>query len=189
MKCVIISEEKIIDLGKRCLSNLRDFVNNEYNLEFNDVKRLRTLFFLACQKVVGEQQKSKENLYVFEEFNLNLENLNLENLNLENLNLKNLNIKNKNEVWNEKLDEKFCEAVKYTKKSKVGNDESEVEEVFNTPVCDIYSREKFSLEETDRIFILVEDGLDRCQEINEDLYYEIKDFKKYIVFIIVVIKD
>ena len=57
MKCVIISEEKVIDLGKRCLSNLRDFVNNEYCLGYNEVKRLRTLFFLACQKVVGEQLK------------------------------------------------------------------------------------------------------------------------------------
>ena len=57
MKCVIIFEEKVIDLGKRCLSNLRDFVNDEYDLEFNEVKRLRTLFFLACQKVFGEQLK------------------------------------------------------------------------------------------------------------------------------------
>ena len=61
MKCVIISEEKIIDFGKRCLSNLRDFVNNEYCQGFNEVKRLRTLFFLACQKVFFEQLKSEEN--------------------------------------------------------------------------------------------------------------------------------
>ena len=58
MKCVIISEEKVIDLGKWCLSNLRDFVNDEYYyLRYNKVKRLRTLFFLACQKVFGEQLK------------------------------------------------------------------------------------------------------------------------------------
>ena len=44
---------------------------------------------------------------------------------------------------------------------------------------------EFSLEETDRIFSLVEDGLNLCDEINEDLYYEIKDYKKlyYVYFI------
>ena len=76
-----------------------------------------------------------------------------------------------------KIRKKFWEAVNYTKKSKVG-DETKVEEVFNTPVCDKYSRVEFSLEETDRIFRLIKDGLDRCFEINEDLFYEIKDFKK-----------
>ena len=161
MKSVIITEEKVIDLGKQCLSNLRDFVNNEYDLEFNEVKRLRTLYFMACQKVVGEQLKSKENPSSV-----------LEKLNLENI----------NEVWNEKLEKKFWEAVNYTKKSKVG-DESKVEEVFNTPVCDKYSRVEFSLEETDRIFRLVKDGLDKCLEIYEDLYFEIKDFEKiYCVY-------
>ena len=63
-----------------------------------------------------------------------------------------------------------------TKKSEVG-DESKVEEVFNTPVFDKYSRVEFSLEETYRIFDLVEYGLNRCQEIDEDLYFEIKDFE------------
>ena len=159
MKCVIIFEEKVIDFGKRCLSNLRDFVNNEYCLGFNEVKRLRT-FFLACQKVADKQRKLKENPSSV-----------LEKLYLV------------NEVWNEKLEEKFQEALMNTKKSKVGNDESEVEEVFNTPVCDKYSRVNFSLEETDRIFRLVEDGLDRCKEIKEDLYFEIKYFKKlYYVY-------
>ena len=168
MKCVIISEEKVIDLGKRCLSNLRDFVNNEYLLGFNEVKRLRTLFFLACQKVVGEQLKSKENpSSVFEKLNLENPFFVLEKLNLKNI----------NEVWNEKLQEKFREAFKYVKKSKVG-DETKVEEVFNTPVCDKYSREEFSLEETDRIFSLAKDGLNRCQELNEDLFDDIKDFEK-----------
>ena len=72
------------------------------------------------------------------------------------------------------------------KKSKVGDDndddddddddETKIEEVFNTPVNDKYSRMEFSLEETERIFILINDGLDNCHEINEDLYYEIKDF-------------
>ena len=139
MKCVIISKEKVIDLGKRCLSNLRDFVNNEYCLGFNEVKRLRTLFFLACQKVVGEKQKLK--------------------------------------VWNEKLEEKFWEVVNYVKKSKEG-DESEVEEIFNKQVLEKYSRVEFSLKETARIFDLVEDGLYKCNELDEDFYYEIKDFKK-----------
>ena len=148
MKRVIISEEKVIDMGKRCLSNLREFVNNEYFLGFNEVKRLRTLFFLACQRVVGDQRKS-------------------------------------NELWNEKLEEKFCEAVEYTKKSKVENNESEVEEVFNKLVIEKYSREKFSLEELDKIFYLVKDGLDRCKELNKDLYFEIKYFKNlYYVYII-----
>ena len=151
--------KKIIDLGKRCLSNLRDFVNDEYCLGFNEVKRLRTLFFLVCQKVVGKQRKSKNHYLV-------------------------------NELWNEKLEEKFQEALMITKKSKVGNDESEVEEVFNTPVCDKYSRLEFSLEELDRIFYLIKDGLDRCKEINEDLYFEIEYFIKlyyvYIMFILLI---
>ena len=156
MKCVIIAEEKIIDLGKRCLSNLLDILNNEYFLGFNEVKRLRTLFFLACQKVVGEQQKSKENSSF------------IEKLYILNLNL--------NKVWNEKLEEKFWEAVNYVKKSKVG-DKSKVEEVFNTPVCDKYSRKEFSLEEIYKIFNLVKCGVDKCFEINEDLYFDIKNFK------------
>ena len=42
---------------------------------------------------------------------------------------------------------------------------------------DKYSRVKFSLEEIIRIFRLIEEGLNRCQEIDEDLYYKIKDFK------------
>ena len=101
MKCVIISKEKVIDLGKRCLSNLRDFVNDEYFLGYNEAKRLRTLFFMTCQKVFGEQLKSKENPYYV----------------LVNGNLKvNVNV---NEVWNEKLEEKFQEAFNYVKKSKV----------------------------------------------------------------------
>ena len=36
---------------------------------------------------------------------------------------------------------------------------------------------KFSLEETDRIFRLIEEGLYRCFELDEDLYSEIKDFE------------
>ena len=147
MKCVIISEEKVIDLGKRCLSKLRDFVNDEYFLGFNKVKRLRTLFFLACQKVVGENTPI----------------------------IKLLN-EECNKVWNEKLEEKFWEASMIVEKSEVG-DESKIEEVFNTPVCEKYSKMNFSLEETDRIFILIKDGLDKCHDIDEDLYYEIKDFK------------
>ena len=158
MRCVIISEEKIINLGKQCLSNLRDFVNDEKHLEFNEVKRLRTLFFLACQKVVGEKQKSKENnsyIPVIEIIN---------------------------EVWNEKLQEKFCEALIYIKKSKVG-DESKVEEIFNTIVFEKYSRMEFSLEETYRIFDLIKDGLDKCIEIDDYLPYKIKDFEKiYCVY-------
>ena len=75
MKCVIISEEKIIDLGKRCISNMIKFVNNEYYLGFNNVKILRTLFFLACQKVFGEQLKSKENLSVTSQINITKLNL------------------------------------------------------------------------------------------------------------------
>ena len=146
MKCVVISEKKLIDLGKRCLSNLRDFVNDEYLLEYNEVKRLRTLYFLACQKVVGKK------------------------------------------VWNENLEQKFWEAENYTKKSKVG-DETKVEEVFNTPVTDKYTKEEFSLEETIRIFSLVEDGIKRCQELDEDLYFEINNFEYiYIMFITVVTK-
>ena len=148
MSIVIISEEKVIDLGKRCLSNLIDFANNEYLLEFNEVKRLRTLFFLACQKVVSEQKKSK---YI-------------------------------NKVWNEKLEEKFREAENYVKKSEVG-DESKVEKVFNTVVLEKYSRVEFSLEEIYRIFNLVENGLDKCIELNDDLRYKIKDFEKiYFVY-------
>ena len=168
MKCVIISEEKVIDLGKRCLSNLRDFVNNEYNLEYNDVKRLKTLYFMTCKKVFVEQQKSKENNYFI------LENIN-EVLN-EKIKEKYPIFENINEVWNEKIEEKYWEAVKYVKKSKAG-DESKVEEVFNTPVCNKYSRKEFSLEETARIFSLIEDGLNRCHELNEDLFRDIKDFE------------
>ena len=50
-------------------------------------------------------------------------------------------------------------------------------------MCDKYSRVEFSLEETDRIFRLVEDGLDKCIELDDDLRYEIKDFKNiYYVY-------
>ena len=200
MKCVIISEEKLIDLGKRCLSNLRDFVNNEYYLRFNEVKRLRTIYFMTCKKVFGEQLKSKEyNSLVFNnlmkyqntDFILQPDSKEKENL--------------LNEVWNEKIEEKYCEAKKYCEaeknfrkfkieeifktpmyekyfiKSKIedeskNEDESKIEEVFNTPVCEKYSRMEFSLEETIRIFELIKDGLYNCQEIYEDLYYEIKNF-------------
>lgn len=155
MKCVIISEKKVFDLGKRCLSNLRDFVNNEYLLGFNEVKRLRTLYFLACQKVVAEKLKSKENPSFL-----------LENPSLVNI----------NEVWNEKLEEKFLEAFKYNKKSKVG-DQSKVEEVFKSPVCDKYSKVEFSLKETARILSLVESGLKNCKELDGDLIFDIKDFE------------
>ena len=148
MKTVIITEEKIIDFGKKCLSNLRDFVNDEYFLSFNEVKRLRTLYFMSCQKVFCEQLKSKEK-YI---------------------------IKNINEVWNEKLDNKFWEAFKIIKKSKVVNDDSKVEEIFKTPVMEKYSRMKFSLEEINKILNFLKDGIDRCHDINEDLYYEIKYF-------------
>ena len=181
MKCVIISKEKVIDLGKWCLSNLRDFVNDEYFLTFNEVKRLRTLFFLACQKVFGEQLKSKKNYSVLEKLYYVLEKLYLVN-----------------EVWNEKLQKKFLEASNIVKKLKEENelrieeifnnsgkykkskveDENElkIEEIFNTSVNDKYSKMEFSLEETNRIFILIKDGLYNCFEIKEDLYYEIKDF-------------
>ena len=159
MKCVIITEEKIIDLGKRCLSKLRDFVNDEYLLGFNEVKRLRTLYFMACQKVFGEQLKSKKNYSVLEKLYSILEKLYLVD-----------------EVWNEKLEKKFREAFNYVKKSEVG-DESKVEEVFNTIVFEKYSRVEFSLKELYKIFDLVEEGLDKCIELDDDLYFKIKDFK------------
>ena len=177
MKCVIISKEKVIDLGKLCLSNLRDFVNNEYFLGFNEVKRLRTLYFMTCQMVFGEQLKSKEN----NSFVIN--NIMKYQNNNYFVELKETKENILNELWNEKIAEKYCEAKKYVIKSKVGNDESEVEEVFNTPVCEKYSRMEFSLEETDRIFDLIKDGLNKCFELNEDLYYEIKNFEKiYYVY-------
>ena len=205
MKCVIISEKKLFDLGKRCLSNLRDFVNNEYLL-YNQVKRLRTLYFMVCQLVFSEQLKSKE----YNSFVLN--NMKYKNEDY----IVNPDLKEKenllNEVWNEKIEEKYCEAKKYCEaeknfrkfkieeifktqmyekyfiKSKIedeskNEDESKIEEVFNTPVCEKYSRMEFSLEETIRIFELIKDGLYNCQEIYEDLYYEIKDFEKiYYVY-------
>ena len=157
MKCVIVPEEKVINLGKRCLSNMRDFVNDKYLLQYNEVKRLRTLYFMACQKVVGEQLKSKENPSSV-----------LEKLNLENI----------NEVWNEKLQEKFWEALMITKESKIVNDDSKVEEIFNTAVMEKYSTKKFSLKETERIFDLIDEGINKCLELNGDLYCDIKDFKK-----------
>ena len=90
---------------------------------------------------------------------------------LEKFNLKNINV-----VWNVKLQEKFWEALINTKESIVG-DESKVEEVFNTIVFEEYSRVEFSLEETYRIFDLIEEGLNKCDEINSDLYYKIKELK------------
>ena len=161
MKCVIISKEKVNNLGKQCLSDLRNFVNDEYLLGFNEVKRLRTLFFLACQKVFGEQMKSKKNYSVLEKLYSVLEKLYLVD-----------------EVWNEKLEEKFREASMITEKSEIVDDESKIEEVFNTPVNDKYSRMEFSLEETKRIFDLIEEGVNKCIEIDDYVYYEIKDFKK-----------
>ena len=156
MKCVIISEKKVIDLGKRCLSNLRDFVNDEYFLGFNEVKRLRTLFFLACQKVFGEQQKSKLCNKLFNE--------------------------ECNEVWNEEFEKKFEEALMITEKSEIGDYKSKIEEVFNTPVLEKYSKKNFSLEETERIFDLIKKGLDKCFQLNEDLHFKIKNFK-YIYYV------
>ena len=117
---------------------------------------MRTLFFLACQKVAGEKQKSKENnsyIPVIEIIN-----------------------EEWNEVWNEELQKKFSKALMITKKSELGN-ESKVEKIFNTPVFEKYSRVKFSLEEIYRIFYLIEDGLFKCQELNNDLFYKIKEFK------------
>ena len=171
MKCVIISEKKLFDLGKRCLSNLRDFVNNEYLL-YNQVKRLRTLYFMVCQLVFSEQLKSKEyNSFVLNNI-MKYQNTDYivqpDSKEKENL---------LNEVWNEKIEEKYFEAKKYVIESKMGDEESEVKEVFNTPVNDKYSRMEFSLEETYEIFNMLKDELNRCHEIYEDLYYEIKDFK------------
>ena len=104
MKCVIISEEKLIDLGKRCLSNLRDFVNDEYLLGFNEVKRLRTLFFLACQLVFSEQLKSKKNNSVLENIS---EELNKKISKVLNKNINEELNENINEVWNENYKKSF----------------------------------------------------------------------------------
>ena len=102
----------------------------------------------------------------------------LENINqVWNENINEVWNENINEVWNEKLEEKFWEALMITKKSELGDD-SKVEKVFNTPMYDKYSIVEFSLEETYRIFDLIEYGLNKCQELNEDLFYEIKDFVK-----------
>ena len=199
MKCVIISEKKLIDYGKQCLLNLRDFVNDEYHLGYNEVKRLRTLYFMTCQLVFSEQLKSKEyNSFVLKNIMKYKNEDYIVNPDLkENL---------LNEVWNEKIEEKYCEAKKYCeaeknrRKSKIEEifktqmyekyfikskieDESKIEEVFNTPVCEKYSRMEFSLKETIRIFELINDGLYNCQEIYENLYYKIKDFEKiYYVY-------
>ena len=159
MSSVIISEEKVIELGKLCLSNLRNLVNDEYFLGFNEVKRLRTLFFLACQKVFFEQIISKEKEYsilnnIIELFDVNI-----------------------NEVWNEKLEEKFYKALMITKKSKIGN-YYKIEEVFNTPVFEKYSKVEFSLKEIYRIIDLIDEGVNKCCDLNEDLYCDIKTFKK-----------
>ena len=156
MKCVIITEKKVIDLGKWCLSKLRNIINDEYLLTYNEVKRLRTLFFLACQKVYGE--KLEEKGYSI-----------LKNISEE------LN-ENKNEVWNEKLQEKFYEALMITEKSKIG-DYSKIEEVFKTPVFEKYSKVEFSLKETYEIIDLINKGVDKCFELNEDLFFDINDFK------------
>ena len=194
MKCVIISEEKLIDFGKKCLSNLRDFVNDEYCLkEFNDVKRLRTLFFLACQKVVGKKLELKENLYIdFFEVSNEVCNEKIQKIMKEIWNIeeekKDEKIINEklqeiiNEVWNEELQEKFWEALMIAKKTEV-EEETKVEEIFNTPVNEKYSRIKFSLEELYRIFDLIEDGIDKCIEIDDDIIFKIRDFKKiYYVY-------
>ena len=155
MKCVIISEEKLFNFGKKCLSNLKDFVNKN-SLGFNSVKRLRTLFFMTCQLVFSDQEEVKRGYYYFGKM---------------------YNIKEKcNEQLNEKFKEKYLEVIDYVKKSKAGDEETKLEEVFKTPVIEKYSTEKFSLEEINRIFKLVKDGLDKCKEIDEDLYYEIKNF-------------
>ena len=154
MTHVIIYEEKLIDLGKRCLSNLRDFVNNNYG--YNNVKRLRTLFFMSCQMVFSQQLILKGGYFKFEK--LYEENEEKEEL-------------------NEKFEEKFLKVIDYVKKSKEGDEESEIEEVFKIPVWEKYSTKEFSLEEIDRIFKLINDGLDRCKELSGDLYYQIKYFK------------
>ena len=65
-----------------------------------------------------------------------------------------------------------------TKESKIVDDDTKVEEIFNTPVLEKYSRKKFSLEETERIFDLIDEGVNKCFELNGDLYWDIKDFKK-----------
>ena len=63
-----------------------------------------------------------------------------------------------------------------TKKPEIV-DESKVEEVFNTALFEKYSIVEFSLEETYRIFDLIKDGLDKCQEIDYDLFTDINHFK------------
>ena len=118
---------------------------------------------MTCQNVFGEQLKSKEK-----------DNSNIFNFINEDYIL--------NEVWNEKIEEKYFEVKKYIIKSKIGNDESEVEEIFKTPVDDKYSRMKFSLEKIERIFDLLKNGLDKCFEIDEDLIFEINNFK-YIYYV------
>ena len=157
MKCIIISEKELIDLGKRCLSNLIKFVNSEYFIDNNGVKRLRTLFFMSCQMVFSEQLNPKK-------FHVEYEKI------------YDINEKKLNKICDKKFEEKFLEVNDYVKKSKKGDKESKLEEVFNTPVFEKYSTEKFSLEEINRIFKLVENGLDKCDQIIEDLYCDIKHF-------------
>ena len=198
MKCVIFSEEKVIDFGKKCLSDLRDFVNDEYFLTFNAVKRLRTLYFMTCQMIFSEQIKSKDNFYTFnnimkykkEEKEIIFNNAWHEDKEKEII-FNNAWHEDKekeiifNKVWNEEIQEKFKEVSMIVEKSKKGDEESEVEEIFKTPVDEKYSKMEFSLEETERIFNLVKHGLDRCNEINENLYYQIKYFKHlYYVYTI-----
>ena len=113
---------------------------------------------MACQKVFSEKLKSKKKYFVLEKLYSVLEKLYLVD-----------------EEWNEKLEEKFDKVSIIIKNSEIG-DESKIEEVFYTTVNDKYSRVEFSLEETYRIFDLIKNGLDKCQELDEDLYYEIKDF-------------
>ena len=185
MSSVIISEEKVIELGKLCLSNLRNFVNDEYLLTYNDVKRLRTLFFLACQKVFYEKElcDEKELCEKFWEAKIIVKKIKIKYEKLDEKYWEAYNIIKKTKIENEKIKNIFFTSFYNNQKKSLIEDNTKIEKVFETPVIEEYSRKKFSLEETYRIFDFIKDGLYNCNEYNEDLYYQIKDFKNiYYVY-------
>lgn len=164
MACVIISEKKLYDFGKRSFLFLRECVNNDYLLTYNAFKRLRILYFMTCQKVYCEnKERHKERN---EKRNNNLIKLFKENSG-ENL----------NEVWSKELNDKYRIISNMVYLSKKGDEDKKLEEIFNEPEDDSYTKVEFSLEEIYTIFDLLKDGVKKCFELSEDLFFDVEDFK------------
>ena len=172
MACVIISEKKLYDFGKRSFSFLKECVNNDYLLTYNAFKRLRILYFMTCQKVYCENKERHKERH--EERNNDLVKLFKEKFSKK---LNENSDEKLNEVWSKELDDKYMIISNMVYLSKKGDKDKKLEEIFNEPEDDSYTKVEFSLEEIYTIFDLLEDGVKKCFELSEDLFFDVEDFK------------